>query len=78
MLLQYLIDEQNSHSEEDRVAECLSYVIESEIFDTISLLFEADWPIGVRQTILQWINNFLTRIKYLVLEHPGIYIPIQV
>lgn len=62
--------------DEQKVAECMDFILENKPLDLLVDLAINEHPVGVRQWILKWMKRYLTCMENPVISHGSVFKPI--
>uniref|UniRef100_A0A646QEG9 Protein FAM160B1 n=1 Tax=Hemiscolopendra marginata TaxID=943146 RepID=A0A646QEG9_9MYRI len=75
-MLQVLIEEEDD-TEQGSTGPCMEYVLHHKLLDTLQTLGRADCPPGMKQQVLMFFSQLLTKLKQPFLAHISVYRPVQ-
>lgn len=61
---------------EQKIAECMDFVLENRPLDLLVELAISEKPVGARQWILKWMRRYLTCLENPVIAHGSVFKPI--
>lgn len=72
-----ILQEEEMTSERGMYGPCLEYLLQHKLLETLYSLGRADYPPGMKQTVLSFFTKLLSRIKQPILAHVSVYKAVQ-